>query len=291
MLPMSLLYPSLTVNSMLRYESGIEPAMAYVRGELSYENTLIKLGRIGLTAETMVADVHIQEAVWSPGEADTLLNRAEDVLDKRVNSGEQGFDLRAANRWAQLPLYRALLGNPKFPEADTVMQAQHLMLYAAGIAVEHDTYELQDPSRERHLKVGTMADSAVLLLLSGFAGQSRLREEWLPVSSTLAEKLSSAEGASGWDINIYIPNRKRRPTLGYKLEVKSRLRSAQKYAKDIAVVAVSSDLTAGNETSISSSRIIEECQRIERRDNPSKTMISKNAERTDKLLTILDRTK
>ncbi len=288
---MALQYPSSTMNGMLRANIGLEVAYDYVRNDLPYEKTIARLGRIGLTAETTLAEVHLQQAVWSPGEADTMLDRAEAVLEKRVYSGEQGFDLRATTRLAQIPIYRSLLGNPKFPEAKTVIQAQYLMLDAAGIAVNHDAYEQQEPSRKRHVKVGMMSETAVLLLLNRFAILSELPQDWLPVSSFLAEDLGPSAGTAGWDISIYLPSRKGRPELGYKVQVKSSLHATQTCAKDIAMVIVSHGLTTTNEVSTTSAQIIKECRRAERRDSPPKVLLRNIGERTDKLLTILDQAK
>lgn len=288
---MALQYPSQPMNSLLRHQSGLETAYEYVRGQLSYEKTVVQLGYIGLTAQTTLAEVHLQQAQWSPGESNYLIDQAEAVLNKRVHSGEQGFDLRATTRLAQLPLVRSLLGNPKFPSREAFIQTHHDMLDAAGVANDHDAHEQREPGRERHLKIGAMAETAVALLLNRFVAVEDLDQEWLPVSSFLAEDLGKTANASGWDINVYIPNRKGRPALGYKIQVKSGPTLLQPHARDIAVVAVSSDLTNAREERVVSPQIIRECREAERRTAPPITVIQSISERTEKLLTILDRTK
>ena len=273
---------------MLRNGLGIDAALAYVRHGLSYERTVASLGNIGLSAATTLAGVHIQQAVRCLSEADTLLDQAEDVLEVSVSAPEQGFDLRAITLLAQLPIYRAHIGNPKFPETKVIKQAQDLMLEGAGIAVNHAASNRQQPGRAEHLKDQQLAQDAVLMLLRRFAMTNELTNDFSPVSSYLAENLSPAPHTPSWDISVYIPNRKERPTLGYKIQVEPRSQIAQRVPKGNALVTVAT-LTAGDESSANSAQIIKELRQIEQNPFPPETVIEKVNGRTEKLLKILDR--
>ena len=255
----------------------------------AYEAAVGRLGTLGTRALTTLAEVHLDYARNSPKHTESSLDAAEDVLYDRVYSETMGFDPRAAIRLAQLPLYRAVLGNPHFPTHQEVADAHQLTLFTAATALNHHIGDVTGANYDDNQMAGTLAEAAVLLLATRFCLKNNLTSDWLPVWSFLSEDVGRSNGFSAWDMNVYIPNHKGRPTLGYKVQVKSGHRTSRTYARDIAVIRINPDLATKGEGHVKSSRIIAECHRDMAQQRAPKRIVKALAERTDKFLTTLDK--
>jgi len=277
------------VQTMYGYERGVYAAYDYADGRVDYEKTVYRLSRLGSRALTVLGEVHLQEASDSLDNQSDYLDKANDAFSERIFSHDLGFDPKAATRFAQMSLFKAIIIDKVIPKSDDLADSYSAVLWTAVTAANHFTFRDDQSSREGRELLGNITEETVLSIATRKTLQDH--DNLIPVQSLLKQDLPTGNHERGWDMSIYGLSGDGKLEIKNKVQIKNSRQHVKKYNRDIAVVSVNPDLAISKETHIGSIEILADLQKEVNPFTTSHRATKRLNHRSDKLFRIIDRSK